>query len=193
MSILRSLFGVLAVGTAILAGLVLVTDTTIPVDPLVTALGNDYLVLVLIGGVAVLGAASVQATRSFGGIDQATPPDTEDVHVVPTLGSDLDDYLSTPLGIGASEPAGTESQLFRLAVTVVMQEDNCPRAEAQRRVEHGTWTTDPFAATYLGSDAPSLTPGQRVRAFIGGDSATQRGVRRAATEIVRRDAGVTSP
>lgn len=192
MSILRTLFGVLAVGIALLAGLVLLTGTTLPVDALVTALGNDYLVLVLVGGVAVLGAASVQARRGLGGIDQATPPDTEDVHVVPTLGSDLDDYLATPFGVGAREPPGTQSRLFRLAVTVVMQEDNCQRAVAQRRVEDGTWTTDPYAAAYLASDA-SFTPGQRLRAILGGDSATQRGVRRTATEIVSRDTGVTSP
>lgn len=192
MSILRSLFGVLAVGTAMLAGLVLVTGTSLPVDALVAALGNDYLVLVLVGGVAVVGAATVSARRSIGGIDQATPPDTEDVHVVPTLGSDLDDYLATPFGIGASEPRGTQSRLFRLAVTVVMQEDNCQQPEAQRRVENGTWTTDPYAAAYLASDAASLTPGHRLRALLGGDSATQRGVRRAASEIVRREAGVTA-
>lgn len=191
MSVLRGLFGVLAVATALLAGLVLVTDTTLPVEALVTALGNDYLVLVLVGGVAVLGAASVQARRGIGGIDQATPPDTEDVHVVPTLGSDLDDYLATPFGVGASEPPRTQSRLFRLAVTVVVHEENCQRADAQRRVENGRWTTDPYAAAYL-APGTSLTPGQRLRAMLGGDSATQRGVRRAATEIVRRDSGVTS-
>lgn len=192
MNIFRGLFGVLAIGAAVVAGVVLVTGTALPVDALVSALGNDYLVLVLVGGVAVVGAASVQVRRRIGGIDQATPPDTEDVHVVPTLGSDLDDYLATPFGVGATEPPGTRSRLYRLAVTVVMQEDNCQRAEAQRRVEKGAWTSDPYAAAYLASDGSSLTPGQRLRPMLGGDSPIQYGVRRAATEIVRRGAGVTS-
>ena len=193
MSVTRSLLAVLALGTALLATVLLLTNTSIPVDALVSVLGNDYLVLAVVGGVAVVGAMSVQVRRRIGGIDQATPPDTEDVHVVPTLGSDLDDYLATPLSLGATEPPGTRSRFFRLAVTVVMQEDGCPRVEAERRVEDGTWTTDPFAAAYLarGEDG-SVSATQRLRAALQGDSATQHGVRRAATEIVHRDSEVTA-
>lgn len=193
-SITRGLLATLALGTALLASVLVVTGTNLPVDVLVSALGNDYFVLALLGGVAVVGAASVQVRRRIGGIDQATPPDTEDVHIVPTLGSDLDDYLAAPLGVGESEPPGTRTRLFRLAVTVVMREDGCPRVEAERRVENGTWTTDPCAATYLArGEAGSVSSSQRLRAALRGDSATQHGVRRAATEIVHRDSGVTSP
>ena len=193
MSVARSLLATLAVGTALLASVLLLTNTTLPVETLVAALGNDYLVLALVGGVAVVGAASVQVRRRIGGIDQATPPDTEDVHVVPTLGSDLDDYLAAPLGLGVTEPPGMQPRLFRLAVTVVMQGDGCPRAEAERRVEDGTWTMDPYTATYLArGESGSVSPKQRLRAALQGDSVTQHGVRRAATEIVQRDPGVTA-
>lgn len=193
MSVARGLFAALAIGTALFAIVLQLTGIPLPVDRLVDVLGNDYLVVVLVAGIAVAGAASVQVRRRIGGLDQATPPDTEDVHVVPTLGTDLDDYLATPLGVGATEPAGTRSRLFRLAVTVVVQEDGCTRAEARTRLENGDWTADPHAAAYLGqTESNSLSPRQRLRAALHGDSAAQHCVRRAATEIVRRDSGEES-
>lgn len=193
MSIVRGLFAVLAIGTALLAIVLQLTGTTIPIDAVVDRLGNDYLVLALVGSIAVAGAASVQIRRRIDGLHQATPPDTEGVHVVPTLGADLDDYLAAPLGIGVTEPSKIHAQLFRLAVTVVMQEHGCTRDEARARVEAGDWTTDPYAATYLGQgESSSLSPRHRLRAALDGDSTTQHAVRRTATDILRRESGVAS-
>lgn len=193
MSIVRGLFAFLAIGAALLAIGLPLTGTTIPIDAVVDRLGNDYFVLVLVGGIAIAGAASVQIRRRIDGIHQATPPDTEGVHVVPTLGADLDDYLAAPLGIGVTEPSKIHARLFRLAVTVVMQEHGCTRDEARARVEAGDWTTDPYAASYLGAaGSDSLSPRQQLRAALDGDSTTQHAVRRTATEILRRESGVVA-
>lgn len=192
MNVVRSLLAGLAVLAALVAVAVPLTGVSLPTAALVDALGNDYLVVAAVGGVAVVAAASVQVSRRVGGLSQASPPATEDVHTVPTLGSDLDDYLTRPLAIGADGSDRYEAALTRLAVTTVVAETGCSQADARQRVETGRWTDDPFAAAVLGADdqVPAVSASQRLRAAAGGDSATQHGLRRAARSILERQSEV---
>lgn len=192
MNVARFLLAGLGVLAASFALAVPATGITIPVDALVSALGNDYLVVAAVGGVAVVAATSVQVSRRVGGISQASPPETEDVHAVPTLGSDFDAFLDRPLGFGAADAERFQSMLTRLAVTTVVAESGCSQAAARERVEDGTWTEDPLAAAVLAHDEQesTLTARQRLRAAASGDTASQHGLRRAAREILDRQSEV---
>lgn len=183
----------------------------IPIEAVVALLGNDYILVAALAGAAVLVVLTVLVARGVTGINQTTPPDPEEVHSVPRFGEAFDEVISRG-GLRAllttERHRQVRTRLREAAIATVMRETNCTRAEARERVERGTWTDDPEAAAFLAEakegnlesgsgpgpgPGPATGPGSatgvaaRVRAAIGGETPFQRGARRTAAEIVRRD------
>jgi hypothetical protein len=183
-----------AVGSAVMAvGLLLTVDPAmgsgVSVSGLVDRLGNDYLLVVPLGALAVLSVLAVLAARARSGVDQATPPDPEQVPTAPHPGSELDRLADDGLGLRArlfsDDDERVRERLRTAAVRTVMRSDGCSREEARERVDGGDWTDDRAAAEFL-AGGESLSVGQRVAAALRGESAFQRGLHCAAAAIVVR-------
>lgn len=165
----------------------------VTIDPLVALFGNDFVLVAMFGLLAFLIVAAVLVARGVGGLNQASPPAPEDVHRVPYFGEPFDDFV---MDAGLRAWVGTErheevrTRLREAAITTVMREANCTRAEARTQVEAGTWTDNDEAATFL---AEGGTPGlaARVAASLRGDSPFQRVARATAAEIATQDPEVT--
>ena len=187
--LLVAALGVAAFGVAAAAALVPGVASMLPVDAAVAALGLDYLLVAVLGVVALVVTLLVLALRAVGGQDQADPPAPESIETVPRLGADVDAVLEDGLGLrrrvlgDGGEPV--RERFRETAVRTVARVENCEHAEARRRVRAGTWTDDAEAAAFLadGGDARA-TWRTRVYAALQGESPFQRGARRAVEAVV---------
>lgn len=164
-------------------------DAAASLGALVTLLGADYILVALVGIVAFLIVLAVLVPRLRGGVDQTTPPAVEGVHPVPCFGDEFDEYVSDS---GLRSVTHTErndevrTRLRELAITTLVRETNCTRAEARAQVDQGTWTDTDAAANFL---AESGTPGllARLSGALRGTSPFRRAARLTADEIAKHD------
>ncbi|WP_231189742.1 hypothetical protein [Haladaptatus sp. DYF46] len=160
----------------------------VPVRSLVSVLGNDYLLVVAIGGFGLLVSIPVLVSGRDGNLVQADMPAPERPVTVPPAGNGFDETVGSwryrlPL-VGRKNRADIEERLRTAAVETVMRAENCSREEATRRVRTGEWTDDPTAAAYLGGpDVSDSSIGTRVSTRLTGRSWHQHCARRTAAEI----------
>lgn len=191
MKVLRWLLGALGVAAFAVAVGVVVSPTiadAVPLDGLVETLGNDYFLVAAFGALALALTLVVLAIRAVHGLDQATPPDPEDVQTAPRLGESFDDLVENGFGLRArllSDDADrARARVRSTAVTVHMRSANCSRSAAERAVDRGEWTDDHAARAFLaGDDGPSPGLSDRVRAALHGESWFQYGLRRSAAAV----------
>ncbi len=166
-----------------------VVASVVPADGLVAALGNDYILVVALAGVALAAGLAVLVTGRPGAIDQARPPDPERALALPTPGDEFEAATRRrtallPL-VGRADRRTVRRRLREAAVQQVMRSSNCSREAATRRVADGSWTDDAAAALFL-ANAPPL--GARVGATLGSWRRlrpwSQVGARRTARAIV---------
>lgn len=167
------------------------TAQSIPVEPILEVLGNDYVLVAAFAAVAVLVLLVVVGARVVGGINQITPPDPEEVHPVPRFGQPFDEFVEDA-GIRAwlltDRHRTVQTRLREAAIATVMRESACTRAEARKRVEQGAWTDNPEVASFL-AETEDLGLATRVVAALRGESPFQRAARSTAAEIASYDAG----
>lgn len=196
-----TILGGLAFAIGLLTIVAPAVTTAIPIEAIVALLGNDYILVAVLAGVAILVVLSALGARIVTGLDQTTPPDPEQVHSVPSFGAEFDELVSRG-GLRAllvtEQQREVRSRLRAAAIATVMLESNCTRSEARERVDRGTWTDDPEAAAFLATSresepAPKQAPGfaARLKTAFGGETPFQRGARRTAAEIVHLDPEVT--
>lgn len=171
-------------GLVLAAGVVLTGDgSTGLLEPVVRALGNDYLLVATLGGVAAVVAAAAVVSGRSATLEQAEVPDPELPVSVPAAGDGfderVDDWRFRAPVVGADRREAVRRRLRRAAVGVVQRTDGCPRERARDRVESGDWTDDDAAAAFL-AEAES--------GVVGTVFAPSR-ARRAAAAIVDRDDG----
>lgn len=188
-SVIRKLLAAVGTIAIVVGGLFVLlppVGEVLPVDALVSLLGNDYLVAAAVAGVALSLGIVALVVRSLTGIEQTVPPDPEGVSRAPLFGSSFDDELTDWPGFIASlvgDPETVRDRLRDVAVTGEMRRQQCARPAARRTVETGEWTDDADAATYLAPpDSPSL--GDRFRAWTNGESWYRHGAKRTAVAIV---------
>lgn len=189
----------LRLALAVVGGLVFMLGLVTVVAPsaaaaslraLVVLLGNDYLVVAVVGVLALLVLLGILVATGRAGFDQAAPPAPEGIYPVPRFGEEIDAFVSDggfAGTAGADRHAEIRTELREVAITTVMRDDNCTRAEARERIEAGTWTDNEVAATFL-AEGETPTLGSRLRATFGGESPVERAVRVTAAEIAERDA-----
>lgn len=194
MSVGRNLL--ILLGVAISGVGVAVAATSMPiatgaVSAAVERLGNDYLLVAVIGGVAFVLTLLFVVIRVLTGIDQITPPEPEGIPTARHPGAEFDQFVDGPVGLrslmGSGERQQVQDRLREVAVQTVMQRTNCSREAARRRVDEGKWTEDADAAAYLGGpEGPDAPWPSRIKAALIGRSWHQWAARRAARDIVRR-------
>lgn len=188
---------VLAVLGTTLLGLGLVTTlvagaTTGAIGAVVGLLGNDYLFVVPLGLVGVGAMAAALVRRSVRGVDQATPGDPERVPTGDPPGASFDRLLGGGIRAALDARRRRERARGRLrgaAVRTVMRSANCSHGEALRRVDEGSWTDDPAAASFLAEDGDRRVGILAAVAAIRGAAPFQRRARRAVRAIERVDGG----
>lgn len=195
MKLRRVFFGIL--GVAIFAFGYLATTTpslasALPVGALVAALGNDYLLLAVVAGIAVVLTLVVTVSARNSARDHVAPPEAEEVTAVPLAGDLYDDLFTNSMLWALTHREEREiahEQLRATSIRLLQSETGCSRSEAEARIERGTWTDDPYAAHFLGNDAPSPGILRRLVTLFRFETMSQRGARHAADEIVQRAGG----
>ncbi|RDI71330.1 DUF7269 family protein [Halopelagius longus] len=113
--------------------------------------------------------------------------DTERRYRVPVPGEDADRELSVAGGWrGGRGSSGVRERIRESAVETLVLRDNCTEAEAEARIDEGSWTDDPVAARYLGADA-AVPLRTRIRLAVRGDVAAVRATRAVAAVERLRD------
>ena len=172
--------GIVAFTLALLPGVA----RLLPVEAVVSWLGNDYFLLGAFGGVALVVLSWMVTRRATGHVEQAAPPDPETVPDAPRPGERLDDLLARwPWGLDAADRDYLRERLRAAAVYGELGEGRS-RAAARERIASGAWTDDPVAARFLAADASGPTVAERLRLAMRGDAWTQHAARRAARELV---------
>lgn len=189
---LRLALGVVG-GLVFLIGLLTVVAPSGAADPvraMVAIFGNDYVLVAVLGTLGLLLGLAALANRGTTGLDQAAPPPPEPIYPVARHGESIDAFLDgrdPGDGVGTGRSDVIRTRLRSIAVTTVMRSANCTMAEARERIETGSWTDEPLAATYLaGDERPGL--GARLKAALVGTSPDRQAARVAAAEIAELDA-----
>jgi hypothetical protein len=164
----------------------------VSMDWLVSRLGHDYLVVALVGIVALGLALLVVLARTLDGFDGADPPSTESVPAGRPAGEEIDRVIERGLDpaehLTGGQRTAVRARLRRTAVETVMRVDGCSSAAATASVSAGEWTDDGTAAAFLADDGAGEF-GRRLRDALPGGSRFQRRTARAVTAILERDQG----
>ncbi|MEF8887860.1 MAG: DUF58 domain-containing protein [Haloarculaceae archaeon] len=173
---------------ALVAGLLaLALGVAVAVSPGLLGLDFDR-ALVTALGVVTLALAVRQVTRRRGvDFDEAVTPDPEYRVPTPPPGEDLRDSLGGFFTAGRLPYNQAVRGLRAAAVEVLVQYEGLSEAEAERRVDAGTWTDDGYAAAYLGGeDAPDPPSPGLLRRVVAGGVPKHRKVRHAVSAIADR-------
>jgi hypothetical protein len=151
---------------------------------------DGSLAAIVLGFAAVVAALLLAADRQFGERDGAAPPDTEPGYRVPGPGDTYD-----PASGDASKRLAFKRRLSRRVVATLVEDHGCERADAERRVDEGTWTDDPAAAALLDEGDLDLPLSVRVRWRLRGVDPYERSARRAldACDRLRERAASARP
>jgi len=144
-------------------------------------------VLALVAVLALVQAARlVQSRRRLEG-SEAALPDREELYAVPSPGDRFREALSQfRRRPRASYRGSSRADLAAVAVAVLTRYTGCSEAEAQRRLDDGSWTDDPYARAFLSGDHDLSVPtALRLRTVLGRESLYRRCLRRTVDEIAR--------
>lgn len=192
----RLLVGLVGLGAFLLA--VLTTGLggeSGPVAALVDALGNDYLVVVILGAPAAVLAAALFVHSRPGDVHRAAVPEPERPAAAPVAGCGFDRLLGDwrvrlPFG-GRGRRAAVHHRLREATVRTVQRVEKVSRVEAERMTEAGEWTDDGAVGAFVATaDVPR--PGLAVEAvgLLRGDPWFGRRVRETVDELLAYDEGV---
>ena len=168
--VLLILGGVAMLGVGLLVVFDPETEGVLRIDAAIEALGSDYVVLAVLGLLAVGLALLLVAARRIRGVSEATPPAVEGVLTATYPGASFDQATGRRLGgfrFGRSE-RDRRDRLREAAIRATMRADGCSRTDAERRVDEGTWTNDLVAIAYLSASRrgvlrDTLSAGRGIR------------------------------
>ncbi len=175
---------------ALLGALTLDAAALLPVDAAVSALGNDYFLVVAVGAVALAAGLAAYASGRASNVGGAEMPAPERPTSAPAAGSGFDTdrgrwALVVPM-YGADRRRRLRERLRTAAVETVRHADNCDRATAEARVDAGEWTDDDVAAAFL-AEGRRVPLRARLRSVLGGRPPVGYPAGRAAEAVVERE------
>lgn len=133
----------------------------------------SYTFVTLLGLLAVAqGLRAVSGRRGTDGEETETG-DPELRYLVPTPGDDFDELLGDTAGWSlqsVSRQRDVRDRLHRVAVDALATYEHCTAEEARERIEEGTWTDDPVAASFLSDSVPAPPLGVRLRQLVRRES-----------------------
>lgn len=174
-------------GLCVVAGLAGLAGYAVP------GLNATYVFVTLVGVVAGVQGLRYALRRRKVTVLETETGDTERRYRVPVPGDDVDRELSPSGGWRGGRGSSTVRERIReAALRTLVLRDNCTEAEAEARLDEGSWTDDPVAARYLGADV-SVPLRTRLRLVVRGRASTIR-ASRAISAIERlRDEGDGRP
>ena len=174
-----------ALGVASAAlGLAIAGSATVP------GLSFGYLFVVLVGALALLQGARYADERRHTRVRTAETGDPEVRRRLPTPGDGFDaDAFPATGTVRYNTRRRLRERLREAAVETLVVRGACPPDAAEERVDAGTWTDDPVAANFLGTDASRLAFRRRVRLWVRRESAFAHRVRRAVDAVNALHAG----
>lgn len=167
-----------AVGTAaVVAGLAVALRPS-----LAAGLAPTYLVVTLVGVLALVQAAGATLARFRGERRQADLPEVERRRVFPAPGAEFDETLaSLPRRLGRSADhhrLEIRTRLREVTEETLVRYGGLSPEEAAERVEAGTWTDDVRAVSFFAPGAERGIPlTERVRDALGAERAFARRAR----------------
>ena len=161
--VLLLLAGVTTLGLGLLVAFDPETEGLLRVDAAIEALGSDYVVLAVLGLLAVALALLLVAARLVRGVSEATPPAVEGVLTATYPGASFDRAGGGRLSRFRSARSTTDrrERLREAAIRATMRAEGCSRTDAGRRVDEGTWTSDSVAASSLSASRRGVLSGIR--------------------------------
>ena len=172
---------------ALVAGLLALAVGVVAAVSPALAIGVDRALVTALGVVTLVLAVRAVAVRRGTDFDEAVTPDPEHRVPTPPPGEDLRDSLGRFFAAGRLPYNQAVQGLRAAAVEVLVQYEGLGEAEAERRVEDGTWTDDGYAAAYLGGeDAPDPPSPGLLRRVVAGGVPKHRKVRHAVSAIADR-------
>ena len=170
---------------ALVAGLcALAVGVGVALVPGLLGLEFDRAVVTALGVVVLILAVPRMLGRQETELDEARTPDPEHRVPTPPPGEDLRDALGEFFMAGRLPYNQAVRGLRAAAVEVLVQYEGLSEAEAERRVEAGTWTDDTTAAAYLaGEDGPDPPAPGLLRRLVGGGVPQHRKVSRTVSAI----------
>ncbi|MFW6316916.1 MAG: DUF7269 family protein [Halorubrum sp.] len=183
--------GVTTLGVGLLVVVDPETEGALRVDAAIDALGSDYVVLAALGLLAVGLAVLLVAARRVRGVSEATPPAVEGVLTATHAGASFDRAGGGRLRrlLSARSANDRRRRLREAAIRATMRAEGCSRTDAARRVDEGTWTSDPVAAPYLSASGGGVLSGTRsaLRGARDGDT-----VDRSVDAVIAKSSGERS-
>jgi len=173
---------------ALVAGLLtLSVGVAAAVSPGLVGLDVDRALVTALGVVTLVLAARAVVRRRAVDLEEAVTPDPEYRVPTPPPGEDLRGTLGGFFTTGRLPYSQAAQGLRAAAVEVLVQHEGLTEAEAERRVEAGTWTDDGYAAAYLGGeDAPDPPSPGILRLVVAGGVPKHRKVHHAVSAIAER-------
>lgn len=161
--VLLLLVGVATLGVGLLVAFDPETEGVLRIDAAIEALGSDYVVLAALGLLAVGLALLLVAARRVRGVSEATPPAVEGVLTATHPGASFDRAGGGRLSgfLSARSANDRRHRLREAAIRATMRAEGCSRTDAERRVDEGTWTSDPVAAAFLSASERGVLGGIR--------------------------------
>lgn len=169
---------VAAVGAAVaLVGLV-----ALVVPSVTTSLPTDDTVVTILAVVLLLGAVREIHRRRQTTFDYTETSDTELTLELPTPGDELDRDLSrvTVTRFNQVQRQHIRDEIRAVAVETIERRERCSEEVAESMLQDGTWTDDPFAASFFTRRPPRITRRKRLRELL---SSTPPFKRRAVAAI----------
>lgn len=170
-------------GAAALAGLAVAVRPS-----LTTGFSPTYVVVTLVGVLALLQAIGAALARRRGERRQADLPEVERRRAFPHPGAAFDERLAAlprwPGRRADRQRREIREELREVAVETLVRYGGLAPTEAAERIESGTWTEDPRAAWFLAPDAAIGIPlTERVRDALGVEYAFGRRARVTVAEL----------
>lgn len=153
----------------------------------------SYAFVTLVGALAILQGIRYAGARRHCELTETETGDPELRYRVPTPGDEFDEQVVDATGWSlrsVSRQREVRNRLHQATLDALVVSDNCQSAQAEARIEAGTWTDDAIAASFLSDDAPAPPLGARLRTFFRREPYFGHRVRHTIDAIARlREAG----
>jgi hypothetical protein len=143
--------------------------------------------VLLVGLVLLLGAVAQAQRRRHTDLEYAETPDAELAVELPTPGDDFDRRLGRLrlTRFNEAERHRIREELGDVAAETIRRRERCSEEAARRALDEGTWTDDPFAASFFTGRVPEAPTTDRLRELFDRESPFKRRAVRAVDALER--------
>ncbi|QLH81756.1 DUF7269 family protein [Halosimplex pelagicum] len=169
----------------VLLGVVGIAALAVP--QITTPLPTGDTFVLIVGLVLLLGAVAQVQRRRRTELDYAETPDAELAVDLPTPGDDLDRRLGRLrlTRFNEAERHRINDEIRDVAAATIRRRDRGSTEAAERALDEGSWTDDPFAAAFFTGRVPEAPTTDRLRELFDRESPFKRRAVRAIDAVER--------